>query len=94
MPRKSLIPPEAADFDFRRRTLGRESEKIDPRLLKKVIAERLTAPQRDYLTMYFFDGLKISEIAKNRGVARSTVSRTIKRAKKRILDALKYCVRC
>lgn len=75
------------------RERGDSSKKIDPKLIRRIISENLSARQRDYLTLYYFGGMKMREIAKLRGIGSSTVSRTIKRGEKRLAAVLRYMVR-
>lgn len=46
----------------------------------------LTPKQYKYIQMYYIDGLKMPEIAKQMNVNVSTVSRTINRAVRRLRD--------
>ena len=93
MPKRRLVSLESAEFELWQNSAGESSRRIDSRVLKLVIDECLTQKQREYLTEYFFQEMNIPQIADLHGVAGSTVSRTLKRAKKRIFDALKYSVR-
>lgn len=60
------------------------------RNLKLAIENELTGHQRRYLSMYFFEELTMDEIGERVGVNKSTVCRTIQRARKRLNKALKY----
>lgn len=53
-------------------------------------AEALTERQSEVLRMHFEEGRRVSDIARALGVNRSTVSRTIVRAQKRLYDRLRY----
>lgn len=55
-----------------------------------VINNDLTKTQKSYIILYYKHGMKICEIAEQYGVNRSTVSRTISRAKNKIFNILKY----
>lgn len=59
-----------------------------PRLIREVLDGRLTYTQKCYIMLYYKDGLSMTEIADRFGVNRSTVSRTIKRARDKIKDAI------
>lgn len=59
-------------------------------LLHDIMKQELTERQRLFLTQYYFDGLNMVSIARVHGVNKSTVSRTIKRAKKRVYQHLQY----
>ncbi|MFI3254434.1 MAG: sigma-70 family RNA polymerase sigma factor [Eubacteriales bacterium] len=54
------------------------------KILNKAIEEYLTEKQKDYLKLYYYEGLKQCEIAKIYGVEKSTVSRVIANAKRKI----------
>lgn len=58
--------------------------------VKKVIEEELSDCQREVMIAYYFQELSIPAIAKERGVNKSTVSRTLKRAEARLRMFLKY----
>ena len=58
--------------------------------LQRVIREELTPLQRYALTSYYFRELSISEIAKERRVNKSTISRTLKRAERKLQQFLQY----
>ena len=60
------------------------------RNLRKVIEEDLTPTQRCYLQTYYLTGWSMEAVASEYGVNKSTVSRTLKRARARINKALKY----
>lgn len=61
-------------------------------ILNRVIAEDLTPLQRKTVTAYYFDNKNIVQIARESGVNKSSVCRTLKRAKNRIAVAMKYGV--
>lgn len=70
-----------------------ESKKQSERLkrnLKEAIESDLTPRQRTYLSAYFFEELTMEEIGERYGVNKSTVCRTIQRARRRLNRALKY----
>lgn len=56
----------------------------------RVMEEELTEKQRSYLSAYYFEELRPSQIARRYGVNRSTVIRTICRAEARIRRHLFY----
>lgn len=58
--------------------------------LKRAIQEDLTNRQRTMLLMRYSRGFSMVRIAEELGVNRSTVSRTLARANKRLEHALKY----
>ena len=59
-----------------------------PKLLAAVLKENLTKTQKYYIILYYRDGMTMEEIAKLCGVNRSTVSRTLKRARERLKRAI------
>ena len=58
--------------------------------VQRVIREELTDNQREVLLDYYIRDLKISQIAENRGVNKSTVSRTLHRAEEKLRRYLRY----
>lgn len=63
---------------------------VQLRRLKKVIEKELTEQQRQVLIAYYFQNLTMSQIARERGVCVSTVSRTLHRAEARVRKCLRY----
>ena len=59
--------------------------------LEKVIHTRLTTRQQEILTMYYFEKMKMPEIAQLLGVNKSSVSRTLNRAIENIRLYLEFC---
>lgn len=66
---------------------GEELERLKVCLLR-AIKMALTDKQKEYLIMYYYDGLQTTEIAKLAGKDKSTISRTINRALKRVYKYL------
>ncbi len=60
------------------------------KFLHEIINDDLTKTQKQYIIMYYMKNMKIHEIALECGVNKSTVSRTMKRARDRIYERLKY----
>lgn len=58
--------------------------------VQRVIAEELTPLQRETLVAYYFQEQTIPQIARDRGVHKSTVSRTLHRAENKLRRYLKY----
>ena len=58
--------------------------------VQRVIKEELTELQRQTLTAYYFHRQTIPQIARERGVNKSTVSRTLRRAEERLRRYLRY----
>ena len=58
--------------------------------LHRAIEEELTPRQSELLRAYLYEGKSMSQIAREHGVAASTVARTIARARERLARCLKY----
>ena len=58
--------------------------------VQRVIREELTQLQRETLIAYYFQEQTIPQIAADRGVNKSTVSRTLRRAEEKLRRYLKY----
>ena len=59
------------------------------RNLRRAREQELTPRQREILALYYDRGLKMPQIARKLGINRSTVSRTVKRAKERLYRCLR-----
>lgn len=62
------------------------------KLLHKAIEEELTESQRDAVKGFYFDNLSVSEMAKQRGVNKSTISRNLHRAVQKLALVMRYGV--
>ena len=62
------------------------------RNLRLARQEALTAPQRQLLRMNSAQNKTVTEIAQELGVNKSTVSRTLLRAKRRLYQCLRYAL--
>ncbi len=71
------------------RTNGRRLM-IAMQVLHDSIEQDVTQRQREMLQMYYFDKLSTPEIAQQLRVNKSTVSRTMRRAKERIRKNLRF----
>ena len=58
--------------------------------VQRVIQEELTQLQREAVIAYYFQQMTIPQIAAERGVNKSTVSRTLRRAEEKIRRYLRY----
>ena len=58
--------------------------------VQRVIREELTPLQREALVAYYFQELTMEQIARERGVNKSTVCRTLHRAEEKLRRYLKY----
>lgn len=73
---------------------GYQGPRLTPELLQKrlsrVIEEELTPLQRETLLAYYIQQKNIPTIAAERSVAKSTVSRTLRRAEGKVRRFLRY----
>ena len=67
--------------------LSREEQS---RRLRRVLLEELTDLQRYTLEAYYFQRKSIPRIARERGVNKTTVCRTLRRAEEKVKRFLKY----
>lgn len=65
-------------------------KKIQQQRLHRVIREELTELQRYTVIAYYFRELTMDQIARERRVNKSTVSRTLKRAEDKLRRFLQY----
>ncbi|MDR1674175.1 MAG: sigma-70 family RNA polymerase sigma factor [Oscillospiraceae bacterium] len=92
------VPFEVLEFDSKIIEAWRNENAYDnsgqiakiKRALAEVIKNDLTPRQKELITMYYYDGENIPAIANSLEINRSTVSRTLARARKNISDRLKY----
>ena len=60
--------------------------------LRRAREQELTPRQRQLVDLYFDRGMNIPQIARELGLNRSTVSRTLRRAKDRLYRCLRYAL--
>lgn len=58
--------------------------------LRRVIESELTQVQREILVAYYFQSKTMAQIAAERGICRSSVCRTLRRAEERVRRCLRY----
>lgn len=63
---------------------------VQQKRLNRVIREELTDIQREVLLAYYIQELTIPQIARERGVNKSTICRTLRRAEKKVQRFLRY----
>ncbi len=63
---------------------------VQMRRVRNVMDNELTALQRELLEAVYFQGKTQTQIARERGVQRSTVCRTLHRAEERLRRFLRY----
>ena len=75
-----------------RQNAGDNSERLERlrRNLRQARERELTPRQRQLVDLYFDQGMNIPQIAQELGLNRSTVSRTLRRAKARLYRCLRY----
>ena len=73
---------------------GYEGPRLPPGVqiqrLRRVIEMELTKKQREVLLAYYFQDKNIPQIAAERGIHKSSGSRCLSRAEKRVRRCLKY----
>ena len=65
-------------------------KEVQLKRLQRVIREELTPLQKETILAYYFREQTIPEIAKSRGVNKSTVCRTLHRAEETLKKYLRY----
>lgn len=65
-------------------------KEVQLKRMENVIRQELTDLQKETLIAYYFHHKDIVTIARERGVNKSTVCRTLKRAEERLQQYLKY----
>lgn len=60
------------------------------RLINEIVRNDLTALQRELVIEHYYKSKSMTEIARERGVNKSTVSRNLKKARERVANTLKY----
>ena len=65
-------------------------KEVQRKRVMEVIRRELTDRQRETLLAYYIEKLNIIQIAQRRGVHKSTVSRTLKRAEEKLRRYLRY----
>ena len=60
------------------------------RNLTHALRQDITPKQREYMILYYGQGMSMEAIARQQGVNKSTVSRTLKRGRQRLYRCLRY----
>lgn len=60
------------------------------RNLTHALRQDITPKQREYMLLYYGQGMSMEAIAEQSGVNKSTVSRTLKRGRQRLYRCLRY----
>ena len=73
---------------------GYEGPRLPPSVqmqrIRRVIEMELTQKQREVILAYYFQDKTIPQIAAERGIQRSSVSRGLRRAEKKVRLCLRY----
>lgn len=79
---------------WNRQNAADNSERLDRlrRSLRQAREQELTPRQRQVLSLYYDQGMTIPQIAEELDLNRSTVSRTLHRAKDRLYRCLRYAL--
>ncbi len=83
----------AADMAVYARDMAQDNSEEHSRLkrnLVRALREDVTERQREFLLLYYGQGMNMREIGEKLGVDKSTVSRTIKRGEARLRRCLRY----
>lgn len=65
-------------------------KQVQMQRVQRVLKEELTPLQRETLLAYYYQQQTIPQIAAQRGVSKSTVSRTLRRAEEKLRRYLRY----
>lgn len=92
------VPFEVLEFDKKIIEMSTEdnaesnSEKIKKvkKVMLEVVKNDLTPRQKQLVMLYYYSNMTMVEIAEELGIDHSTVSKTLARARKNIMDRLKY----
>lgn len=61
------------------------------KMMGQALQEELTEKQMRYVSAYYVEQLSMAKIGERYGIKKTTVSRTIKRAQRRIEKVIRYC---
>lgn len=84
---------QSYNYWFRKQNVNSYDESFSEIIYKaiyKAVRLELTEKQRNYFVKYYFEGFTMGEIGELYDVDKATVSRTIKRGRKRLERVLKY----
>lgn len=77
---------------WRRDQSGDNSQRLESlsHNLPLAVRQELTPCQRKMLEMRYYQGMRVTDIAAELGITKSSVSRTLRRAKDRLYRSLRY----
>ena len=78
------------DEQTARERQGAEFRYREWRLVRQAVERVLTPAQKQAVALYYYQGLTMPQIAKLQGCNKSNVSRTLKRARHNLMQALQY----
>lgn len=78
--------------DFGENNSNEERIALLKQALPKVIENRLSERQKECVRLYYFENMNMQQTAAALGIERSSVSRTLKRARQRIKLSLEYLI--
>ena len=64
--------------------------KVQMERIRRVMEQELPQKQREVMLAYYFQDMTIPQIAAQRGVQKSSISRCLKRAENRVRRCLRY----
>ena len=87
-----FLEEDSAFSRYRQRDGADNSESLlrIKKLLPLILEQELSESQRDAVIRYYYQGEKIPQIARDLGVHKSTISRRIQTAQRRIRRAVQY----
>jgi len=97
--RAKRLPAELIDIAYTRQASDASDDSASVKAalfrmtVRDILDNGLTKKQKCYIMYYYRDGLTMEEIAKRCGVNRSTVSRTVAAARRKIEQRLIYLAR-
>ncbi len=65
-------------------------KEVQLRRIQKVMEHELTEKQRRVIVDHYYNGMRVTDIAQSYGISKSTVSRTLQRAIRRLRRSLVY----
>lgn len=77
-------------YDFTKGSSNRADRERMKKILYRAIRHELTERQRECLLMHYINGMKMKDIAREKGLALSTVSRHISAAERKLRRVASY----
>ena len=89
----SFDPMDIAGFRQWQQAQQEDNRRQIERLLANLplaVEQELTPRQRQIVHMHFTDGMRVTDIARELGISKSVVSRTLARSTERLFRVLRY----